>query len=91
MLEGTKRLFPTDYEKFKNAMIDAAETDDLPIFLQLEDLKDFTLKDIQDMFCEFEQDTGLEIEGHVFLEDNKKNLIFVISVDHPEENNNLLQ
>ena len=42
MLEGTKKLFPTDYRKFTEAMVSAADEDELPVELQLDDLKDYT-------------------------------------------------
>lgn len=91
LLEGTKRLFPTDYENFVNAMIEAAEEDELPIMLQLDDIKDYTLKDIQDMFFEFKQDTGLDIEGHLFTCEECGRLHLLLEVDYPEEDNLPLQ
>ena len=70
MLPGTKKLFPTDYEKFKKAMLSAAENDELPVVLQLGDVKDFTLKDFQDTFNDFQRETGLEVTGSMFLCDH---------------------
>ena len=67
MLEGTKRLFPSDYQRFKENMIEAANQDDLPIVLQLDDVRDYTLKDFQDAFSDFNMDTGLEMNGSMFF------------------------
>ena len=85
MLEVTKKLFPTDYNKFKEAMIEAAEDNGLPALLQMDDMKDITFKDVQDMFYEFQCDTGLEIEGHIFICDDCGRLHLVINVDYPDE------
>ncbi len=49
MMEGTKKLFPKDYEQFKEAMISAANDNSLPVSLQLDDIRDYTLKDLQDI------------------------------------------
>ena len=67
MLEGTKKLFPTDYDRFKEAMVSAAEANDLPVALQLDDIKDYTLRDYQDLFADFTLETSLEMEGSFFL------------------------
>ena len=92
MLSGTQKLFPTDYKKFTQAMISAAEDDELPVALQLDDVKDYTLKDIQEMFYEFHRDTSLDIEGRLFLCDDCGKLHLLIEVDYPEESKeNLVQ
>lgn len=67
MREGTKKLFPTDYERFKECMIEAANDNNLPITLQLDDVRDYTLKDLQDAFSDFNMDTSLELNGHLFF------------------------
>ena len=85
MLKGTKKLFPTDYQDFKEAMIEAAEEGALPVALQMDDIKDFTLKDVQEMFYEFEQDTSLEITGSLFLCEDCGRLHFLIEVNYPDE------
>lgn len=43
MQEGTKKLFPTDYDRFKEAMISAANDNSLPVALQLDDIRDYTV------------------------------------------------
>lgn len=92
MLNGTKKLFPTDYEKFKKAMTAAAEEEELPVALQLDEIKDFTLKDIQEMFYEFHNDTGLDITGTLFLCNDCGRLHLLIEVTYPENNeNNIIQ
>lgn len=84
MRKGTERLFPTDYEKFKESMLDAAYEEELPVVLQLEDIKDFTLKDIQDLFYDFRTDTSLDINGTLFMCPDCGRLHLLLEVDYPE-------
>ena len=84
MLEGTKRLFPTDYQAFKEAMLEAAEEDTLPVLLEMKETCNFTLNDFQDLFYEFNLDTGLEITGHFFVCEDCGKLHVTIEVDYPE-------
>lgn len=92
MLEGTKKLFPTDYNKFKEAMVNAAEEENLPVALQLNELKNFTLKDFEDTFTEFRRDTGLDISGSFFICQECGQLHTIIEVDYPQyEEPTLLQ
>lgn len=84
MLEGTKRLMPNEYEKFKVSMISAADDGELPVTLQLSDIKDFTLKDVQDLFVEFSLETGLEMIGLLSLDDSTGMLKLQVQVDRPE-------
>ena len=67
MREGTKKLFPKDYDRFKENMIEAANDNNLPITLQLDEIRDYTLQDLQDAFSDFNLDTGLELNGSLFL------------------------
>ena len=87
MLEGTKKLFPKDYEQFKEAMISAANDNSLPVSLQLDDIRNYTLKDLQDMFSDFIIDTGLEINGSLFFchDCGKLHLILEICRDKMED------
>lgn len=85
MLEGTKKFFPTEYDKFKNAMKEAAEKEELPALLQMDDLSNLSLNDLQDLFYEFNYDTGLSIEGHVFTCDECGMLHLMIEINYPEE------
>ena len=88
MLEGTKRLMPNEYEKFKVSMISAADDGELPVTLQLSDIKDFTLKDVQDLFVEFNLETGLEMIGLLSLDDSTGMLKLQVQVDRPENPGN---
>lgn len=63
MLKGTKKLFPTDYRSFTEGMTRAAGAGELPVSLQLNDIRDYTLKDFQDVCIDFNRDTGLELQG----------------------------
>jgi len=87
MLEGTRKLFPDDYERFKEAMISAANEDDLPVSLQLNDIRDFTLKDFQDAFSDFSMETGLEMNGSLFFchDCGKLHLVLEITRDRTED------
>jgi hypothetical protein len=88
MLEGTKRLMPSVYEKFKASMLSAADDGELPVTLQLRDIRDFTLKDVQDLFVEFSLETGLEMNGFLSLEDGTGMLLLQVQVDRPENPGN---
>ena len=87
MLEGTKKLFPTYYHRFREAMIEAANDNTLPVCLQLDEIRDYTLQDLQDTFSDFNNDTGLEMNGSLFFcHDCKKlHLVLEISRDRTEE------
>ena len=87
MLEGTRKLFPDDYERFKEAMILAANEDDLPVSLQLNDIRDFTLKDFQDAFSDFNMETGLEMNGSLFFchDCRKLHLMLEVSRERTED------
>ena len=87
MLEGTKKLFPTDYERFKEAVITAANDNSLPVALQLDEIRDYTLKDIQDTFSDFSLETGLEMNGSLFFCHNcgKLHLVLEVSRDRTED------
>ncbi len=87
MQDGTRKLFPTDFEKFKEAMISAANDDELPIGLQLDDIRDYTLKDLQDTFSDFNLETGLEMNGSLFFchDCGKLHLVLEVSRDRTED------
>ena len=87
MREGTRKLFPKDYERFKKCMIEAAEDNNLPVVLQLDDIRDYTLKDLQDAFSDFSTDTSLELHGHLFFchDCDKLHLELEVSYDRTED------
>ena len=91
MLKGTKKLFPNDYDKFIGAMIEAADEEELPLALQLNDIGDFTLKDFQDLFYEFHQDTSLDLHGTLFMCNDCGKLHLLLEVDYPEEEDTPVQ
>ena len=93
MLPGTKKLFPTDYKAFRKEMISAAKKGQLPVYLELKDTKNFSLKDFQDMFSEFEGETGLEIAGLLVLEHEccSSKLHMQLRVGLPEMESTVLQ
>ena len=87
MLEGTRKLFPKDYEQFRGAMLSAAHDDSLPATIHMYDVKDFTLKDFQEFFSDFNADTGLEAEGTFFYchKCDRLHLTVMVSRDRMEE------
>ena len=92
MLTGTKKLFPTDYKDFTEAMIEAAEEDELPVALQLDNLNDIALKDIQDMFYDFKKDTSLDITGALFICEDCGQLHLLVEITQPKlDKNRILQ
>lgn len=88
-LPGTKKLFPTDYERFKAAMIKAAEEKELPVMMQMGGLDDFSIRDFQDLFTEFQLETGLEMHGSFFLCEDCKTMHLMLAVDYPEKNSEI--
>ena len=84
MLEGTKKLFPSDYQQFKSAMLSAADDDNLPVQLQLNDIANFTLKDFEDLFTEFNFETSLEMRGKFSISPDCGKLRLVLEVDRGE-------
>lgn len=85
MLNGTKKLFPTDYKRFKEVMLEAAEEGELPVVLQLNSPGKFNLEDFRDAFLEFQYDTGLNITGEMFICPDCGELHVTVTVDHMEE------
>ncbi len=84
MLEGTKKLFPTDFEKFKAAMINAADEDELPVSLRLTDISDHTLKDFQDAFTDIGFETGLKVSATLEMDQITGKLMLTMNVDQPD-------
>ena len=84
-LPGTKKLFPKDYVRFITSMLKAADEGELPLTLQLSDLKDFTLTDLQDLLVEFQLETGLDMKGSLFLSDDDGRMHLTLEVNYPEE------
>ena len=86
MLKGTKKLFPSDYDKFKDAMVEAAGQDDLPVMLELKtDISEFSFSDFQDLLTEFKYDTGLEMTGHFYTCPDCGMLHVMLEVDYADE------
>ena len=84
MLDGTKRLFPTEYKHFTASMIQAAEEGALPVCLHLNDIGNYTLKDFQDAFQDFTNDTCLAIEANMFLCDDCGKMHVLVEIDYPD-------
>lgn len=91
MLEGTKRLFPTDYEVFRKDMIEAANQHELPVIIALDETKDFTLNDFQDLFIEFNLETGLDMTGMMGLSEKTGRLQLRLVVRQGEQAKRLIQ
>ena len=84
MLEGTKRLFPTEYEDFVCAMVEAANKHELPVMIALDDIKDYKLSDFQDLFIEFNLETGLEMSGMMDINEKTGRLELCIVIRQSE-------
>lgn len=85
MLEGTQKLFPSDYEEFIETVMMRADEGELPIALQLKEPEEFTIKDFQDLFLDIEYDTGLDVNGSFTLCPDCGTMHVIIEVDYPEE------
>ena len=59
MLTGTKKFFPSDYEKFKEAMVKAAEEGNLPCVCGIDDISGYELSDFRDLMYDIYRDIGL--------------------------------
>ncbi len=91
--EGTKRLFPGDFDKFTRAAADAARENQLPMILELGNLRDYKLKDFEDLMNDFYRNTGLELNGLLSFSCSSGKMRAIIKVDWPdtEEQESLLQ
>jgi hypothetical protein len=85
MREGTKKLFPTDYDHFKKDMMEAADSGDLPVILRMNEISDYTLNDFQDLFSDFCLETDLEMTGFLSLGENSDKLRMTLVVKQPEQ------
>ncbi len=83
MREGTKRIFPTDYEKFTSSMIEAANDRRLPVILEMDKAGDFNLKDFHDALFDFNRDTGLELRGSFYYCNRCNRMHTRLEVDWP--------
>ena len=91
MLPGTKKIFGDSYEEFKSAMIHAAEFDELPVGLQHEDPYEYTMKDLQQLFFEFNRDTSLEMTGAIYMCPDCKKLHLILEVNYSDDKDKILQ
>lgn len=83
--EGTKRLFPNEFEEFTLMALDAARKGELPVFLELGHLGDYRLKDFEDMMDDFYRKTGLEIDGLLSFSCSGRKMTVSIKVDWPDK------
>ena len=92
MLDGTKKIFPTEYEKFVETTVFAAEEDQLPIAFQCDEefIKDITAQDVHDLIYEYHRDSGLDLTATYFMCNHCKKLHLLFEVNYPEEEDNTL-
>ena len=83
MRQGTKKLFPKDYERFIIAMISAEKDNELPVVLRTDDIQDCSLEDLRDLFLDFSLETGLEMSASLALNHFGK-LQLLLEVDQKE-------
>lgn len=89
MLAGTKKLMGNIYDTFVDAMIDAAEDESLPMVMELQESTKFTMHDLYDLMYEFRTDTGLEMTSSSYLCNECGQLHTVITIDYPEDDNDI--
>lgn len=85
MLEGTKKLFPNDFEDLVEDMLCAAEADELPVVLQCDNPMNFTVKDLSDLFYDFYKCTSLDMQGHLFRCPECGRMHLDLQIDWPTE------
>ena len=85
MLPGTRKMFGRDYEEFKKAIVEAAEFDALPVAMQVNDAAKHTMRDLQEVFYDVVNDTGLIMTGNLFLCPDCKRLHLLLEINMPEE------
>jgi len=83
--KGTIKLLNDEYERFCKAMLVAAEDGALPVGLQINNIKDVTLKDIADICNDFIHDTGLEMTAHCSVCHDCEELHVLFEIDYPYE------
>lgn len=84
MRQGTKKLFPMDYERFIIAMISAEKDDELPVVLRTDDIQDCSLEDLRDLFLDFSMETGLEMSASLALNHFGGKLQLLLEVNRKE-------
>lgn len=84
MRQGTKKLFPMDYERFIIAMISADKDDELPVVLRTDDIQDCSLEDLRDLFLDFSMETGLEMSASLALNHFGGKLQLLLEVNRKE-------
>ena len=84
MRQGTKKLFPKDYERFIIAMISAEKDNELPVVLRTDDIQDCSLEDLRDLFLDFSMETGLEMSASLALNHFGGKLQLLLEVNRKE-------
>ena len=84
MWQGTKKLFPKDYERFIIATISADKDDELPVVLRTDDIQDCSLEDLRDLFLDFSMETGLEMSASLALNHFGGKLQLLLEVNRKE-------
>ena len=84
MRQGTRKLFPMDYERFIIAMISAEKDDELPVVLRTDDIQDCSLEDLRDLFLDFSMETGLEMSASLALNHFGGKLQLLLEVNRKE-------
>ena len=84
MRQGTKKLFPKDYERFIIAMISADKDDELPVVLRTDVIQDCSLEDLRDLFLDFSMETGLEMSASLALNHFGGKLRLLLEVNRKE-------
>lgn len=91
MLAGTEKILGNEYEDFIEAMICAAESDDLPVALQFNKIDKVSMKDVHEMMYDFHNDTGLDLTVQLFMCNECSKLHAFVRVDYPDEEDTMIQ
>ena len=91
MLNGTRKLLGDEYPDFVETMINAAEDDELPIALHINESVDITTNDLYDLMYEFHRDTGLDMVTTLFICNDCGRLHAVVEVNYSDDENTMIQ
>ena len=78
------RFVGDEYRDFCRAMTRAAEFDELPLMLGMEEPDDVVVGEFAEFAKNFRNDTGLELEMQVYVCPNCDKTHLHIIVDHPQ-------
>jgi len=91
LLDGTKKIAGDDYNNFIRSVSIAAEMDNLPVAVQLDDVDKITINDIREFIYEFHRDTGFSMTATFFMCNECGCLHMIFEVDYDDNDNTMIQ